>query len=171
VVRKHERLQQFGLAANWALGNWLLKAEAARIQGLRYFNAPGQRFGRLDLLLGIEYGGWRESTLSVEVADRHILDHQERLEAAPDAVEAHEPQLVMRLSRDFLHDTLNLGVLASYWGLDGEKGGLQRYSATYDIDDALEFYLGFVAYQSGERGQLQDVGDNDRLFAELTYHF
>jgi hypothetical protein len=171
VVRKHERLQQFGLAANWALGNWLLKAEAARIEGLRYFNAPGQRFGRLDLLLGIEYGGWRESTLSVEVADRHILDHQDRLEAAPDGVEAHEPQLVARLSRDLFHDTLNLGILLSYWGTAAENGGLQRYSATYDINDALELYLGFVAYQSGERGQLQGVGDNDRLFAELTYHF
>ena len=105
------------------------------------------------------------------MADRHILDHQESLEAAPDGVEAHAPQLVVRLSRDLFHDTLNLGVLASFWGLNAENGGLQRYSATYDINDALELYLGFVAYQSGEGGQLQGVGDNDRLFAELTYHF
>lgn len=171
LVRKHERLQQFGLAANWALANWLLKTEAARIEGLRFFNAPGERFGRLDFLLGIEYGGWRETTFSIEVADRHILGHQERFEAVPDAVEAHEPQLVARLSRDLLHDTLNLEVLASYWGAGGENGGLQRYSATYDINDALELYLGFVAYQSGKKGQFQGIGDNDRLFAELTYRF
>jgi hypothetical protein len=171
LVRKHERLQQFGLAANWALGNWLLKAEAARIEGLRFFNAPGERFGRLDFLLGIEYSGWHETTLSIEVADRHLLGYQERLKAFPDAVEAHEPQLVTRLSRDFWHDTLTLEVLASFWGKDWENGGLQRYSATYDINDALEFYLGFVAYQSGKRGQFQGVGDNDRLFAELSYHF
>lgn len=171
LVRKHERTQQVGLAANWALGNWLVKAEGARIEGLRYFNAPGERFGRLDLLLGIEYGGLKDSTISIEVADRHILHHRDALKDAPDDVAAHEPQLVVRLSRDFLHQTLNLGVLASYWGFGAENGGLQRYTASYDINDALELRLGFVAYQSGERGQLQGAGDNDRLFAELTYHF
>ena len=171
VVRKHERLQQFGLAANWALGNWLLKAEAARIEGLRYFNAPGRSFGRLDLLVGIEYAGWRESVVSVELADRYLLDHHARLEAAPDAVKAHEPQLVVRLSRDLFHDTLNLSVLARWWGRHAENGGLQRYTATYEFTDALELRLGFVAYQSGKQGQLRGVGDNDRLLAELTYFF
>lgn len=171
LVRKHERVQVFGMAANWALGNLLIKAETARLEGLRFFNAPGERFGRLDLLLGIEYGGWRNTSVSVELADRHILQHRQELEAAPDAVEAHEPQLVVRLSRDFFHETLNLGILGSYWGAGAENGALQRYSATYDLNDALELYLGFAAYQSGERGSFRGVGDNDRLFTELTYHF
>lgn len=114
-------------------------------------NVPNQRLSRLDLLLGIEYGGWKDTTISIEVADRHIIGHQEGLEAAPDAVEAHEPQLVLRFSRDFRNETLNLGVLDSYWSFNAENGGLQRYTATYDISDAFKVRMGFTPTNRGNR--------------------
>lgn len=62
----------FGPAANVAVGNRLLKSEAAWQDGFMFFIAPGEAFSRFDLLFGLEYSGIRETTISVEVANRHI---------------------------------------------------------------------------------------------------
>jgi hypothetical protein len=45
----------WGASGNVALGNWLLKSEAALFSGLKYFAAPGETFSRVDLLVGAEY--------------------------------------------------------------------------------------------------------------------
>ncbi|MGM0594736.1 MAG: DUF1302 family protein, partial [Pseudomonadota bacterium] len=66
----HSRLHMAGLATNVALGNWLLKAEAARFSGLEYAGQSGESFQRIDSLLGMEYSGLSETTLTLEVANR-----------------------------------------------------------------------------------------------------
>jgi len=56
-------------------------------------------------------------------------------------------------------------------GIFGEDGSFQRISAEYDLTDAIQLSGGFVFYTSGDLRQFQNVGDNDRLFLEIKYHF
>lgn len=168
---KHARLKMFGAAFNQALGNWLLKTEAAYIDGFEFFNSPGGEYSRTDVLAGVEYSGFKDTTLSIEAADRHINGFDEALKLAPDNAREDEFQWVVRLTRDFLNETLTLTLLASTYGATGNDGALQRFSAEYDITDSVQITGGVVLYQSGDLAMYKNIGDNDRLFCEIKYSF
>jgi hypothetical protein len=169
--RKHARLDMVGIAYNRALGNWLLKTEAAFFDGLEFFNRPDEAYSRLDMLIGLEYSGFKEATLSLEFADRHIFGYDEVLATAPDAVQEDMYQSVIRYTRDFRNDTLTLTLLAALFGPAEADGAYERISLEYDLTDTLELRGGAVLYQSGDLPNMRRIGDNDRLFFEVKYHF
>jgi len=170
--RKHARLKMFGSAFNIALGNWLLKAESAYLDGFEFFNAPrGESFSRFDALVGFEYSGFHETVISFEIANRHLFDFVDALKQAPDKAVENEFQTAFRFTRKFLNDTLAVTFLAQTFGLLGDDGALQRISAEYDLTDSIKLSGGFVFYTSGDLRQFQNIGDNDRLFLGIRYSF
>jgi hypothetical protein len=171
VERRHARITMAGASANLALGNWLLKSEAALLDGLRFFADPDRDYCRLDVLAGVEYTGFTDTTLSLELADRHLFDFTEGLEADPDDAREDDLQWILRFTRKFWHETLEVTLLASTFGLGGGHGSFQRIQADYDITDRLSATGGLVLYQSGDRINFRNVGDNDRLFFTLQYSF
>ncbi|MEA3279156.1 MAG: DUF1302 family protein [Thermodesulfobacteriota bacterium] len=168
---KHARLKMFGAAFNQALGNWLLKTEAAYIDGFEFFNTPGKEYFRIDVLAGMEYSGFTDTTFSIEAVNRHIDGFEESLKLTPDNAQEDEFQWVARLTRDFLNDTLTLTLLASTYGATGQDGALQRFSAEYDVSDSVQITGGVVLYQSGDLARYRNIGDNDRLFCKIKYSF
>lgn len=171
LERRHSRLSMVGVATNVALGNWLLKSEAALFNGLEFFAIPGETNSRVDILAGVEYSGFTNTTLSLEAVNRHIIDFDSRLEAPPDSAQENEFQTVLRYSGDFLHDTLHVVLLGSTFGVAGEDGAFQRFSVEYDLTDFFSLIVGVVTYQSGDKALFEHIGDNDRLFLEATYSF
>jgi len=170
-VRKHARINMLGTATNFAIGNWLLKAEAAWFDGLRYTNTPGIQYARIDLGGGVEYSGFSEATVSLEAANRHIFDYNARLELPPDEIRENEFQWALRIAKDFLNDTLTLTLLASTFGIKADDGAFERLEAEYNFTDAVSLRGGVVLYQAGDKGLFQDVEANDRLFVVLKYSF
>lgn len=171
LERRHSRLNMVGIAANVALGNWLLKSEAAYFDGLEFFALPGEKKSRFDVLGGVEYSGFKDTVISLELVNRHIKDFHPILKDPPDSVQENAFQSVLRYSGDFLHDRLHLVMFASVFGVTGEDGALQRVSAEYDVTDAFSLKMGVVTYQSGDKVQFREIGDNDRLFMEARYRF
>lgn len=171
VVRRHASLDMIGASANLALGNWLLKTEAAWQDGFNYFNTGNETFSRFDVLFGIEYSGLKETTISVEAANRHINGFQDRLRALPDAEQPDTFQSAIRVVRDFLNDTLTCTLLAMTYGPFGQDGAFQRLQVDYDLRDNVVITGGVVLYQSGDLPEFRNIGDNDRIFGEVAYHF
>lgn len=171
VELDHARLKLYGTAVDIAFGNWLLKAEVAYITGLKYFNTAGDTFSRTDVGAGIEFTGFSEAILGIEVVQRYIHDYKDVLENEPDNLEKISTQSLARLTKTWLNKTLSLTILASAFGTDLKKGSLQRYELAYDIFDGLLFKGGLVAYQSGTTTGFGNIGDNDRLFLEFKYSF
>jgi len=171
LVLKHARLDMFGTAYNLALGNWLIKAEAAHFRGLQFFNTPDQTYSRTDILAGIEYSGFREITLSFEALNRHLHDYDEALEESPSSVKQNESQYAARLTKDWLNETLTLTLLASAYGVDFMSGSFERFALEYDLTDAFAINGGLVLYQSGDTPEFENIGDSDRIFLELRYSF
>ena len=167
---KHARLKMAGGAFNIAMGNWLFKTEAAYLNGIRFFNS-GKDFNRIDALVGVEYSGFTDTTLSFEIADRHILNFDSQIKAAPDFTEQDRWVSALRLTRTFLNETLALTILAQTWGLTGDDGAFQRFTAEYDLTDTIELTGGVVFYQSGDLPRFSNVGENDRLYLEIKYNF
>ncbi len=166
----HSRLGMLGSALNIAAGNWLIKAEAAYLDGLEYSIDVGKK-NRLDALLGAEYQGISETVISVEIADRHIMAFDDRLQQAPVYERQDDFQYVLRVSRDFYNDTLQLTALFTTYGVTGNGGAFQRFTAVYDWTDDIIVTVGLITYQDGDKALFQDISDNDRLFCELRYAF
>jgi len=169
--RRYDRVLMGGAAASLAAGNWLLKMEAAWLDGLRYSANPHDPKTRFHVLGGVEYRGIPDTVISLEAANRHIFDFEEEMGRAPDNAEEDQFQTALRITRDCWRETLRLRYLLTLFGTDGDDGGFQRFWAEYDVTDAIKVTAGVVDYQSGDMPPYDTIGDNDRLFAELRYSF
>ncbi|MCH8887659.1 MAG: DUF1302 family protein [SAR324 cluster bacterium] len=171
--RRHARISMNGLGVNVALGNWLLKLEGARFTGLRFFQGGARRFTRYDGVLGLEYSGIGDTTLSLEAANRHLAGFDKALEASPDGQAENVNQYVFTYRGSFLREKLDLVAVLIYFGRKAEQGSLQRYSATYELAEALDLTGGVVLYTrgDGENFLLAAAKDNDRVFFDLKWSF
>jgi hypothetical protein len=170
-VRRYSRIKMGGVSGDIALGNWLFKTEAALLHGLNFYAVPGKNYSRFDFLMAMEYSGFTEMSISIELANRHLLNFDTRLEELPDGQMKNLFQSALRVNRDFMHDTLHLTMLLSAYGVSGEDGAFERYQVEYDVRDNVMVKGGLVFYQSGDVVAFQNIGDNDRLFFELEYRF
>jgi len=171
VQLTHDRLQMVGSTANIALGNWLLKGEAAWFHGFEFAHKPGNKFDRVDVLAGIEYSGFSETTICLEAVTRHINEFKSILKQSPDQASEDRFQSAFRFTRTFVNETITLTVLASLFGLTGDDGAFERYTIEYDVNDSLSVLFGVVTYQSGDLPEMQNIGENDRVLLEAKYSF
>ncbi len=80
-------------------------------------------------------------------------------------------QTVLKISKDFLNDTLTLTFLGSLLGTRAQNGSFQRYSLEYDITDDWSLLTGIINYRSGDKIEMKKIGDNDRIFLQFKYSF
>jgi hypothetical protein len=173
----HERISMAGLAVNKARGNFLYKAEAAFFDGIRLsaFRQNGvliensNDYSRLDLLAGIEYSGFKNTILSFEMADKWMIDHDD--DAEKSNTRENQVQYALRVSKTFLHEVLELTVLASLYGKSADDGGFIRTQGTYDLSDEISLTIGGIFYQSGSQAMLRNIGENDSIFSSIKYSF
>lgn len=169
--REHSRVFMAGTTANIAFGNWLIKGEGAWLEGLEFATLPDEDFSRLDLMAGIEYMGFSETVLSLEIVNRYLVDFDDRLALSPDIAQEDSIQTAAKLVRDFANDTIQLKILFSIFGAHGEDGAFERFQLDYDLTDAITVTGGIIFYQSADQGALSTIEDNDRVFFELIYEF
>lgn len=166
----YSRLKMYGGAVAVALGNYLLKMETAYFTGLEFHGTEDEK-ERLDVMAGLEYQGITDTTLTLELVNRHIFDFEDRMEREPDRAKEDRFETVFRYSGDFMHETLNITGLFILYGEFGEEGTMSRVTGEYDINDAFSIKLGVIFYESGELKRFDGIGGNDRLFAEFKYSF
>ncbi len=169
--RRHARLTMVGAAADVVVGNWVLKAETGWIHGLMFSNLPGEKKSRFDLLAGVEYSGFDETTITLEAVDRHLIDHEKILEKPPDETLKNHFQSVLRITRDFQHDAIHVTLVASAFGVKAQYGAFERAEVEYELTHALSTTLGVIFYQGGDHTLFESMKNNDRVFLELEYSF
>jgi hypothetical protein len=169
--RVHARVTMLGTAVNLARGNWIYKAEAALLTGLEFAMLPGEEKTRMDVLAGVEYSGFTDTTISLEAAVRHLFDFEDSIAGSPDSAEENEFQWAFRISRDFFHERLETVLLAQAYDPLGQGGALERLEFTYDLNDNWETTAGLVLYQSGDKPAFNDLNECNRLFFRLHYSF
>lgn len=168
--RTHSRINMVGMAMNIVRGSWLLKGETAWFDGLEYSVDVGEK-SRFDLLVGTEYTGFTETVISLELANRHILAYDDRLAEGATSIPENEAQLAVRISRDFLHDTLTVTGLVSAFILSDNDGSFARLTTEYELTQTLQLTTGIILYQNGSKTNFRKIGDNDRFFCEVRYAF
>ena len=175
--REVSKIQMLGSAVNIATGSFLLKSEAALVNGIRY-NSTTDDKQRLDALVGLDYMGIKDTVLSLEVANRHIFDYEAQMGSTylkPDYVQEDEVQTAMRATRSFENDSINATLLLSMFGHNWQYGGFFRASVEYDIIDAVVANIGVINYLSAAKPEdkpfIDATSNNDKIFADITYSF
>ncbi len=171
LLRRYEKLYMAGAAANLAMGSWLIKSELAHFNGLEFANDPGASYDRSDFMLGLEYSGFSDTTISLEWSLSWLWNFQEQLAAAPDVARQDDHRWALRFTRSFMHEELELTVLAAVLAPDFQGGGYIRSQLDYDWGQGLHIKGGVVFYLGGDRPPYTVVGDNHRLFLEFEYSF
>ncbi len=166
---RHACVNMVGVTGDVALGNWLLKGEAARTSGLQTLGVPGRDFTRSDVLAGVEFSGLTDASISFEVVNRHL--HSWRQALAAEGLKKNSQEYALRLSGDYLHDRLHLTALTTRISPLTRGGGFSRLSVEYDLQDALSITGGVVAYHDGTRIPFSAIADNDRVFFEIKHSF
>ena len=180
LKRVVSKIQMAGTAINVATGSWLLKSEVAFVNGIRY-NSTLDEKQRLDMLVGADYMGIKDSVLSIELANRHVFDYESQMGKPssptvpkPDYVQENEVQTAMRATRSFSNDSINATLLLSMFGEKWQYGGFFRASVEYDVMDAVVANFGVIDYldtDEPERPFTHAISDNDKIFADITYSF
>ncbi|MDF1874485.1 DUF1302 domain-containing protein [Sulfurimonas sp. SAG-AH-194-I05] len=172
-LREVTIINMLGSALNIATGSWLLKSEIAYLNGIRY-NSTVDAKERVDIVVGFDYMGIKDTVLSLEIVNRHIFDYETQM-AQPgvkaDFVDQDEMQTALRYSRSFSNDSINANALVSMFGQSFEYGGFARVWVSYAIQDALNATVGFVDYRDGDKPFVKAISDNDRVFFDITYSF
>ncbi len=168
-IIKNARVNHLGGAVNIAEGSWLWKGEVALFDDLRYFNTGTAEKSRLDLLLGGEYRGITDTTISFEVLRRHINSYDSSLASGTDYVDENSWQSVFAYNRDLYSETLHFKGVLLRNGSSLDEGGYLRLSAQYDLDDEWSATGGGIWYDAAKYPP--NWGDNDRLFVEVRRDF
>jgi hypothetical protein len=166
---RHARVNMLGMTGDVALGNWLVKGEAANIQGLQTLGDPGKDFRRTDILAGVEYSGLTDASVAFEAVNRHLHGWNTALRA--EGLKKDAQEYAVRFSGDYLHDRLHVTALTTRISPLTTGGGFSRASVEYDLQDALSITGGVTIYHDGTRQPFKGLGDNDRVFVEIKKSF
>jgi hypothetical protein len=170
ITRVVNKIDMLGSAVNIASGSWLFKSEIAYLSGVGY-NTTADEKNRLDVLIGFDYTGFKDTVFSMEVANRHIFNYETQMKNQSDFVQKDEMQTAIRLTKSFSNDTVNASALLSMFGSSWENGGFARVWVEYDIADALSANFGIVDYIGGDKLLMEAIKNNDRVFVDITYSF
>jgi len=139
---------------------WLFKGELAYKKDFQFLADAGKKYNRIDSLLGFEYRGIADTTLSYDVSNKHMGDKSPLFEQ-------DSYQHAFRATSDFLNATVHGNYLITLFGEKLDKGGFQRAWVKYDIADGISTNVGLVDYISGSP-RFDAIDDNDMIFMDIS---
>ena len=125
-----------------------------------------------NLLLGLEYYGFTNTSIGVEIAARYLDDFSDEIAASGYLEKRTESSI--RVTRDFLREKLRSTLVLIFFDEDslGDDGGaIYRLNLDYELGPALELSGGAVFYEGGDQQPFATFTDNDRVFTELKWSF
>ncbi len=185
----HDRITMLGTGLNYTRSSWLLKAEVAFLDELDYtflvpnpaFSPPTQeapyalssrRLSRFDWMVGLEYYGFGDTTVSLDFAHRHVIDYDPWLQFFPNYVYENSFEAALRVGSEFFNGRLRANALGV--GLANEKGfqgGILRLWGDYELVEAFFFTGGYIHYFGTDQVPFDTWQRNGRIFFNLKFSF
>ncbi|HEY8153008.1 MAG TPA: DUF1302 family protein [Myxococcota bacterium] len=167
----YSRIRMGGAGGDYAIGSFVLKGEAAYLGGTDYATV-GER-ARFDMMLGVEYYGFADSSIALDVVNRHVFGYDGSMVGFPDFTRENNVEASLRWSADWWNARLHTTALGLLFGLKAQDGAILRFTVDYDVRDALVVGTGIQIWLAGsdEDGRLNPFAMNDRLFLRIKYSF
>ena len=167
--QKHKKGNMFAMDASFIKDSWLIKTEVAYLKNLKYTSFHNKEFTRADTLAGFEYHGFKDTSISYDLALRKIHNYHSSLFTLLD-IREKTYQHAFRISSDFEHSTIKVHYLLSKFGLKFNEGGYNKLWLDYSISDNKKISVGIIDYISGSKSF--DLASNkDMFFFNISYSF
>jgi len=167
---EHSKLHLIGASADVPWGNWLVRMEAARIDGLEFFGSR-KKLRRNDVMVGLEYAGIPDTQITLELVNRKLFGYEDRILLFPDAQRENTFEGSLRYTASYLNDRARLTALFIVLGQQAQDGTVARVSLDYDLRDALTIGGGVLMFEEGELTPFNVFDPNDRIFLNVRYSF
>ncbi len=168
-----QRMQALGMAANRVAGSWLVFGELGLHRNSPVMPLELEDFARGDGwqersrvlgVVGIEYNGFSNTLVSLEVDNSHTRGDINNL-----GIERNQTSIGTRLSWIGWNDRLQL---LSVWNkLANDQGYLTRLSIDYDWSDNLKFGVLWVDYSADQNSFYSAYRNNDMLQLNARFSF
>lgn len=166
LVLKQDRQQVLGAAAQGTRGNWLLKTEQAWHSGINLQPVNPligwKDYSQWRAMLGLEYSGINDLTLSIESSGNYTPDWDENL-----VDKKWQAGQAVRLRYTLFNERLTLGGLAMR--TSGNQGDLVRLTVDWQIEDDLTFSFTLVEYRASDDQRLYHYRHNNALLLNLRW--
>lgn len=167
------RMRMIGMAANWVEGAWLFYGEVGALYDVAVRPNAQSFFGQVDgwdqkdqtlAVAGIEYNGFSNLLLSLEIDSIHTRNHDSFMQAPVDQI-----SVGARFNWTALNERLRVvGVwnkLANNWGR------VSRLSIDYNWSDNLDLGFLWVDYNASQNSVFHAFRNNDVLQLQMRYNF
>ena len=171
---RQQRFQMYGLTANIAIDNLLLRAEVALKKPRAFFALPAGSSDRivvesdqLDSSFGFDYSpGGRPLTYSAEIVSSHLMDWRDDIVGR----ERNEVSLVGSVTNKFFNDNLTLTLLSTY--TRPYTSFQHKFLSSYQIDDNSTVYFElFYPDERDERSGTWPYRDQKQFVLRYQYQF
>jgi hypothetical protein len=120
---------------------------------------------------GVEYYGFNETTLALEIVNRHSFDYEGPVLSLPTFLRENSVEYAFRYTADWMNARLSTTLLVILFGSKVQDGAIVRAQGSYTFRDGLVGTLGLLIYEDGDLPPLNLWGNNDRVFIDLKYSF
>ena len=144
------KTNMLGFAYNKVMDSFLFKTELAHFDNYDSDNVKA----KTDVLLGLEYNGISDGSVSFEVANKD-----------------KQIQYAVRFTQSYINQTLDFTALYNGFAKDLSDGGFIRVWLDYDVDDKIQTSVGIIDYLGGNEARFDMIENNDRIFASVEYSF
>jgi hypothetical protein len=167
IHHQYHRMGGFGAEFSLPLGQVVLRGELAfyiakRFQPEEPNNSPLKK-NAVDCLLGLDWypeNGW---TVSGQLVDKIILDHQKIFHD-----DAHTGFMTFHVGKKMMREALNVSNML-YLGFN-DMDLFNRFMVDYSLTDGLHLILGFDLFL-GNSGNFGRYKDNSEFFFKVKYSF
>ncbi|MFY0663083.1 MAG: hypothetical protein JXQ97_00540 [Natronospirillum sp.] len=169
IELRQEPVQVLGGGVQWVRGAWLWRTEQAWHRGGQLPTSqalePWVDVDEWRSMMGVEYSGWSNLTLSAEVGALYLLRNA-------DTVDADEWRWSQSVRTRWTGWNDRLALTLQAVGLPGDEGWLTRAEAEWKPNDPLSLSLSVVEYHAWRDEQaLYAVRHNDAITLNLRFGF
>jgi len=123
-------------------------------------------------MMGVEYYGLGDTSISLDLAHRHVLAYDPILRNFPNYVYENSVEVALRVGSEFLNARLRTNVLGIVLANEkGLQGGIVRLWADYEMAEAFILTLGYIDYYGSHQLPFESWEENARIFMKLKYSF
>ena len=171
VLHYDNKSKMYGAAFSGAIENYLVTAEVAYFDTIKYVGVNNTK-SRIDSMIGFEYSGIDDGSISYEFATRSIKDYEAAIYSANNGYKhKNDIQQALRINKSYKNQTIILNAMVSMFGDKGREGGTANASLDYIVNDRLSLSVGVIDYIGGSSPVLDSLKENDRVFTKATYAF
>ena len=179
LIPQYHRIQMIGLSGNIVFGQWLTKVESAfynnktlqrgdllqQIQSNPTQVSSTMERDMVQTMLGWDYSGLSNTTLTIEWNSQYIKRYDERL-----LMDKWQNTFTLMLNRTLMNQRLVNNI--AWFKFDNNNGDVIRFNVEYEYHDGLHFSLAAFIYQAKNSGAtLYPYRNNDRVVASMNYYY